>query len=238
MFADHVDYTTAAAPFRVAVSDFNGDGNLDVVTANAHGYPYDISVLLGNGDGTFRPKVDYASDGPGYCIVAGDFNGDGKQDIAEAPTMPRSVSCWATGAAASRRSFLPGWQHAIWNRRGRLRRRREAGPGDGEPTSRQRQRADGERQRHIRGRPDYGLGIQPQDLAVGDFNGDGRQDLVLPNYNANSVRICWVTAVVRSPGRTMTTRRAAHTARRPSRSATSTTMAIWTWPRQTQATVG
>ena len=42
----------ARAPVRVAVGDFNGDGKLDLVTANAIGN--NVSVLLGNGDGTFR----------------------------------------------------------------------------------------------------------------------------------------------------------------------------------------
>ena len=42
---------TGASPVSVAVGDFNGDGKLDLATANGR---YDVSVLLGNGDGTFQ----------------------------------------------------------------------------------------------------------------------------------------------------------------------------------------
>src|SRR2546429_6198795 len=45
---------TGSAPVSVAVGDFNGDGKLDLATANSGGY--DVSVLLGNGDGTFRSE--------------------------------------------------------------------------------------------------------------------------------------------------------------------------------------
>jgi len=43
-----------------------------------------VSVLLGNGDGTFQPAQQYAVVYPAICIVAGDFRGDGKLDLAVA----------------------------------------------------------------------------------------------------------------------------------------------------------
>ena len=56
-------YVTDAGPGGVAVGDFNGDGKPDLVTANYQltndGFVNDISVLLGNGDGTFQPAVNY-----------------------------------------------------------------------------------------------------------------------------------------------------------------------------------
>jgi hypothetical protein len=58
-------------------ADFNGDGKLDLATARGG-----VSVLLGNGDGTFQKPVDFDVHGaPGDLIVA-DFNHDGKPDIA------------------------------------------------------------------------------------------------------------------------------------------------------------
>ena len=44
----------------------------------------DVSVLLGNGDGTFQPQVTYAVGSYPDAIVAGDFNGDGRTDLAVA----------------------------------------------------------------------------------------------------------------------------------------------------------
>jgi hypothetical protein len=74
-------------PWTVAVGDFNGDGNLDIVTGN--GATYGLSVLLGNGNGTFQPAriYEYAPGGRRdvpYSLAVGDFNGDGKQDLAGA----------------------------------------------------------------------------------------------------------------------------------------------------------
>jgi hypothetical protein len=88
------EYATDASPLNLAVADLNGDGKLDVVTANF--YPLnignDVSVLLGNGDGTFQPAVNYPTAlGPESVAIA-DVNGDGKPDIAVAAGASNSVS--------------------------------------------------------------------------------------------------------------------------------------------------
>src|ERR1035438_4809239 len=67
--------------YSVAVGDFNGDGKLDLAVDNP-GSPGTVSMLLGNGDGTFQAPVNSAA-GPGsHSLVVGDFNGDGKLDLA------------------------------------------------------------------------------------------------------------------------------------------------------------
>jgi large repetitive protein len=67
----------------LAVADFNGDGYADLVVSLV---PSGVSVLLGNGNGTFQsPILSSSSIGSPYyagSLVAGDFNGDGKMDIA------------------------------------------------------------------------------------------------------------------------------------------------------------
>ena len=72
-------------PSGVVTGDFNGDGKMDFAVANNGSAPCgvgSVSIWLGNGDGTFTSKPDIPLS---YCpnnIVAGDFNGDGKIDLA------------------------------------------------------------------------------------------------------------------------------------------------------------
>lgn len=64
----------------VASADLNRDGQADIVTANNQNNS--VSVLLGNPDGTFKPKVDYPAGNNPTGVVIADFNRDGKLDIA------------------------------------------------------------------------------------------------------------------------------------------------------------
>lgn len=78
-------YSTGRSPEGVAMGDLNGDGKLDLVVANSDGWPASVSVLLGNGDGTFRSQVMYDSKLYGVDSVAiADFNRDGKPDLVVA----------------------------------------------------------------------------------------------------------------------------------------------------------
>ncbi len=70
--------------FAVAVGDLRGNRILDVVVSNPCIGPNcdgAVSVLLGNGDGTFRPAVTYPTGYEAMAVALGDMNGDGKLDI-------------------------------------------------------------------------------------------------------------------------------------------------------------
>ena len=70
------------SPFWLATGDFNGDGKLDAAVTNQPGNI--VTVLIGNGDGTFMPPVDYPAGSSPYAIVAADLNADGWLDLAVA----------------------------------------------------------------------------------------------------------------------------------------------------------
>ena len=76
-------------PYAVAVGDFNRNRNLDLAVANlAAG---NVSVLLGNGDSTFRPAVNYPTGTGPVGLKAGDFNKDGKVDLAVCANVSNAV---------------------------------------------------------------------------------------------------------------------------------------------------
>jgi hypothetical protein len=104
----------------MAVADFNGDGNLDLACPNQEVIPPNgdytpppgnISVLLGNGDGTFRFGSNVPVGAGPYYVVVADFNGDGKADLATAgwfyPTPSSPVTTVSIALGIGDGTFSP-----------------------------------------------------------------------------------------------------------------------------------
>jgi hypothetical protein len=95
-FQPQKSFVAAVSPRWLAVDDYNGDGFLDVATSNYGGGS--VSVLLGTGSTSgaeFLPPVSYNVGNNPTGIASGDFNGDGKPDLAVAigglPTTPNTL---------------------------------------------------------------------------------------------------------------------------------------------------
>ncbi len=91
-------YTFATASQRAAVAtgDLDHDGIADLVTANSSAST--VSVLLGEGHGTFQPAVNFAAGAGPSAVVLVDLNGDGHLDIVTANSDSDSVSLlWGNG---------------------------------------------------------------------------------------------------------------------------------------------
>jgi hypothetical protein len=95
-FPAPLSYDAGFSPFSVAAADLNGDGIPDLAIANGGGSSSSdqgsVSILLGNGDGTFRAAVNYAADRTPIAVVVGDFNRDGIPDLAVANSSSNNVS--------------------------------------------------------------------------------------------------------------------------------------------------
>lgn len=89
-FTAPVNYTVGTLPFADAVADFNGDGILDIAICNESSN--NVTILFGNGDGTFQPAVNYAVGSSPSAIMAGDLNGDGVPDIAVADEIGKTIA--------------------------------------------------------------------------------------------------------------------------------------------------
>ncbi len=84
VFTPVLSAPVGAHPEGLTVGDFNEDGRLDIATANSDSD--DVSVLLGNGNGTFRSGYSFGLGESPMFLTTGDLNLDGKSDLAVAET--------------------------------------------------------------------------------------------------------------------------------------------------------
>jgi hypothetical protein len=83
-------YAVGNHPVAIAAGDFRGDGRVDLVVANSGSKT--VSVLLGNGDGTFGKAAEFAIGVEPAALAVTDFNGDGRVDIVVADARGENLS--------------------------------------------------------------------------------------------------------------------------------------------------
>jgi len=197
-FLNSSNPATGAGPRAIAVGDFNGDGVPDLATANDTD-PGTVTILLGNGDGTFTATATSPATGNApYAIVVGDFNGDGIPDLAVANECGTDPACrfagtvtillgngdgtfTATATSPATGGFPVSIAVADFNGDGILDLAVAnngsntvtvlLGNGDGTFTATATSPATGQ---------------NPFSIAVGDFNGDGIPDLAVVNQCGNN----------------------------------------------------
>jgi|GEM_PF-2196300 len=193
---DKTDLTTALAPEAVSVGDFNNDGKLDIVTAGDS----KMSVFLQNADGSFATKTDYQTSRGVSSVTVGDFDGDGKLDIATANMQSNTVSVFVNNGNgfAAKTDFKVGAKPtsvkaADLNGDGKIDLAVLSQAGN--VVSVLLRNADNtgfvEKIDYVTDANNVRTNFDayPNALTVGDFNGDGKNDIAVANQNSSSVSV-------------------------------------------------
>jgi len=88
--APFLSFDVGDSPVSVGIADLNADGRPDLAVANY--FSHTVSVLLGNGDGTFGAKTDFGAGSGPFSVGIADLNADGRPDLAAANAYSNTVS--------------------------------------------------------------------------------------------------------------------------------------------------
>jgi hypothetical protein len=189
-FGAAVNYNLGHTGF-LAVGDFNGDGKLDIVVVGPFSGP--ISVLLGNGDGTFQqPAITTPLDRPVNAIAVGDFDGDGAADLVITNGTSVNVLLGNGDGTFQTAVTYPEprgavTQVALGDFRGNGKLDIVAADLATNTVSVLLGNGDGTFQPAVDCTAD-GLGNGTRGVAVGDFDGDGMLDIVAIGLHVNFLR--------------------------------------------------
>jgi hypothetical protein len=176
---------TQGGPVAIATADFNGDGVPDLAITN-DSYTGGVTILLGNGDGTFTAAPAVSTTAYAYSIAVGDFNQDGKPDLANGGTavnvlLGNGDGTFTAAANPLTSGYMLSLAVADMNADGKpdliatdsnsYKLSVLLGNGDGTFTTGATQ----------------AIVSDPEAAVVGDWNGDGIPDVAVVNYYGSSV---------------------------------------------------
>lgn len=182
-------YSVGSKPWCVTVGDFNDDSKLDLVTAN--GLSDNVSILLGNGDGTFAAAVNYSVGDLPASIYVGDFNGDTDLDLAVANADNNNISILlgnGNGTFAAAVNYSAG-DFPQWVCGGDFNGDTDLDLAVANTNSDSVSILLGNGDGTFSPPANYGTGDGPRSVFTGDFDGDTNLDLAVTNTLSDNVSI-------------------------------------------------
>ncbi|MGA9519828.1 MAG: VCBS repeat-containing protein [Myxococcaceae bacterium] len=179
---------TEANPVSVTSADFDRDGHQDLAVVTESG---GLHVLLGQGKGTFAPRVDYSATEALSSMTSADLNGDGHVDLAVTARASARVGVMLNRGDGT---FGPRVDHGVGSAPASIAT--ADFNGDGRPdlavaasgsgsVSVLLGRADGTFDPAV----NHGVGTTPRSVTTADFNGDGDTDLAVANSGSGTVSV-------------------------------------------------
>ncbi len=205
-FAPKVDFVAGTNPFPVAVADFDGDGKVDVAVANRTTKTLlvylNTSTIGSINAGTLSAPISKAilPGGDPFSVIPADLDGDGKIDLVVTNAQIASVSVYRNTSTVGSLSFDNSVSYAagvdpLHSAIGDL-------DGDGKPeiaiTNRfsnsisvykNTSSTGGFNAGSFSAKVDFATGVQPYRIALSDFDGDGKPEIVATNSMSNSISV-------------------------------------------------
>ncbi len=190
-FAAPVSYTTPLVPTCVRLVDIDGDGKLDIMESNAANGNISVFRNLSTpGNISFGTRLDFPTNGnePFFCAF-GDIDGDGKPDMVTADYLDNQLIVFRNTSTPGNISFAGEVQFSTGNGPQDVAIADIDGDGKadivcangGDNTVSVFMNLSTSGNILLAGRVNFGTGLTPSQLAIGDIDGDGKPDILVGN---------------------------------------------------------